>query len=547
MNKARGHITNSTIAIFVVLVCALILRLHNLTKYDLWLDEQGTDVYSSQNLAKSAALSGISPFSLMIKNMKNDPHSSFYYLLVYAYSVLFGDGKSLRVLSVIFSMLSLWLLYRISRVFFDRKTSIYALVIMAINPFHLWYAQEARAYAAACFFTLLLVYVYMKALETNKTGYWVSFPVASTLAVFSSYFSGLLLIVMGVGLLLKNKRDYLENWIQSLLVTAIFLLLFRYIMVDQLDFVKNNFWLPVPSATILLFTWKIFTLGFSATGIQYHSGLVLFFVLFGYGAYSYYRSNKANAIILLLFLFFPILATYLFSRFVMPIYIHRQLLIFSPFYYLFVAKGIGSIKNNWVKILAVLSVLGLTTNALVNYYNGFLFPHGNRSTFFLGVLVKRNYSDLMAYLEEHFEEGDLIATTDVESHRMAVADIIKHYENHNYDPSEMFCFLSYPIDLQPFDVQYLQIEDLCENLSSQEMNALHTFSFFQDGSPEMDKIRLDQKDFKRIWLISSSWMEGSTLSKNALSVKNYISKNFERILFKERDGINVELYTKRIN
>ena len=115
MENARIYITRTTIAISIVLVCALTLRLYNLNKYDLWFDEQGTDMFASENLVQTADLSGVSPPSLMLTNMKSDPHSSLYYLLIYAYSALFGDGKSLRVLSVVFSMLSLGLFYKFSR------------------------------------------------------------------------------------------------------------------------------------------------------------------------------------------------------------------------------------------------------------------------------------------------------------------------------------------------------------------------------------------------------------------------------------------------
>ena len=61
MTDKKAHIAKTTIVIFVVLICALVLRLHCLNKYDLWFDELGTDMFSSGNLIKVANLSGISP------------------------------------------------------------------------------------------------------------------------------------------------------------------------------------------------------------------------------------------------------------------------------------------------------------------------------------------------------------------------------------------------------------------------------------------------------------------------------------------------------
>lgn len=546
MKNTRGYITGATITIFVILICALILRLYDLNKYDLWFDEQGTDMFALENLVQTADLSGVSTSSIMFDNMKNDPHSSFYYLLVYAYSTLFGGGKSLRVLSVIFSMLSLGLFYRLSRLLFNRNTSIYALLIMAFSPFHLWYAQEARVYAAACFFSLLLIYVYMQALRTGRLFYWISFPIAGILAIFLSYYSGLLFMATGTALFFRRNHRYVEKWILSLFAVLIFFLFFQRLLIAQLSFVKDGFWLLPPSGTILLFTWKFFSLGHTATHVQYQIGLLLFFSLFGYGTYSYYRLNKTNTVILLLFLFLPIIATYIFSRLISPVYIHRQLIIFSPIYYLFIAKGIESINRKRIQIVAIVSVMALMTGSLINYYRGYMFPYTGRGNIFLGALQKRNYSDLMASMSEEFREGDLIATADISSYRMVCSHMIKHYKQYNYVPSKMFCFLAYPFLLSSFDAQYLRVNGLVEKLSLEGWKQLHTFSFFQNNKIEMDKIQLDNEGFKRIWLISSAWEKGIGLAENAKSVRSYMSENFKKISSKEKDGINVELYTRNM-
>jgi len=178
MTHTRENITRTTVAVCVILACALTLRLYHLNTYDLWFDELATDMFSSQNLERMTDLTGKAKASLILDRVKNDPHSSFYFVFIHTYSILFGGGKSLRIFSVLFSMLSLGMLYKLSRLLFDRRTSLYALLIMALNPFHLWYAQEARAYAMACFFSLLMVYVYMQALKTGRRTYWICFPIA---------------------------------------------------------------------------------------------------------------------------------------------------------------------------------------------------------------------------------------------------------------------------------------------------------------------------------------------------------------------------------
>ena len=70
MKKTKGHITGVTIAIFVILICALTLRLYGFNKYDLWFDGQGTDTFAFKNLAQTAILSGVSKSSIMVDNMR---------------------------------------------------------------------------------------------------------------------------------------------------------------------------------------------------------------------------------------------------------------------------------------------------------------------------------------------------------------------------------------------------------------------------------------------------------------------------------------------
>ena len=545
MKKTKGHITGVTIVIFVILICALTLRLYGLNKYDLWFDEQGTDTFAFKNLAQTASLSGVSRSSIMLDNMQNDPHSSLYYLLVYAYSALFGDGKSLRILSVLFSLLSLGLFYRLSRLFFDQNTSIFALVIMAFNPLHLWYAQEARAYAAACFFTLWLMYVFIQALKTDRLFYWICFPIAGILATGLSYYSGLLFMVTGFALCFRENRRHVKKWALSFLAVVMFFVLTRHLLMSQLSFVKEGFWLPFPSGSVLLFTWKFFSLGYSATPVQYQIGLLLFSPLFGYGLYSYCRINKKNAIILTLFLFLPIIVTYIFSILIRPVYIHRQLIIFSPIFYLFIAKGIGSLRGNRIQISVIVGVVVLMSASLINYYRGYMAPYLTRGNIYLGITFKRNYSDLMVYMGEAFREGDLIVTADIPSYRMVSSHMTRQYKRYNYVPSKMFCFLAYPLQLQMFDAQYLRVNEVVQTLSLEEWNHSHVFSFFHGHKVEMDKIRLDDEDFKRVWLVSSTWDKGIPFTPNTASVRKYMDREFRKVSSKGRDGIHVELYAKK--
>jgi len=537
----RGRISETTITLLIVFVCALLVRFYHLNHYDLWFDELGTDTYTSQNLSRMTDASKVSHASVILDRMEYDPHSPLYYTVVYFYSILFGDGKSLRIMSVIFSLLSLGILYQLSRLLFDCRTSIYALLIMMFNPFHLWYAQEARTYAMSSFLALLVVYIYMQALQTNKRHYWIFFPIVGTLTLFSSYNSVLLLIATGAALFFRCYRRYTLKWIFSMLVIAMCLLLMQYILIAQLAFVNTSFWTQAPSPKVLLYTWMFYTLGYSATIFQYQLALPLFFVVFSYGVYSYFRLDKPKTIIILIFLLFPIFASYILSKFTTPIYIHRQLFIYSSFYYLFVAKGLTSIRNLKIQMVVVLCIGALMTASLANYYRGVLV---HSPEVLLGVLEKKNYNDVMMQMVENFEEGDYVIATDLQAYAITHSYVARYFLNYNDVPFKTLSLVKSIKTLWPFERRYLGVNELAKGFYSNDQNGLYELSPFSNGKMSMKKINLKEENYNRIWVISSNWTRFRPPEMASKEVKDHVSDYFEFISSEEHDGVAVELYVR---
>ncbi|MBU1862886.1 MAG: glycosyltransferase family 39 protein, partial [Candidatus Omnitrophica bacterium] len=250
------------IIIFIIVITALGLRLYGLNKYDLWYDEYCTDGYSFEYHRIRAEWCGVSVPAYFLDCAMKDYHPPFYYLLVYAYSFFFGVGKSLRILSVIFSMLSLGAFYKLSRLFLRRHECLYALFILACNPFHIWYAQEARVYAMAGFFAIVAFYLYMKALKINTLLYWALFSISSVFALYTSPYFSLFLLISGVFLFFKNNQQYARKWIVSMIVILMICFPIIYKYMHQFKNVDNDFfWVPVLSFKTLCITFVVFSLG----------------------------------------------------------------------------------------------------------------------------------------------------------------------------------------------------------------------------------------------------------------------------------------------
>lgn len=537
-NKVNKRIAYAIL--FIIFLCALALRLYCINKYDLWYDELISDRYSFDNITKLAAHHTSSVFSYFFNIVQNDQYSSFYYFLVYIYSFFFGGDKSLRFLSVIFSILSLGIFYKFARIFYNRWNSIYAVLIMGLSPFHIWYAQEARGYTISCFFAILLVYFYMMALQKDNKFYWIYFIITAMFAIYSSYYAVFLIIVSGIIILLKDNRKHIKIWFLSILALLLLLSPLFHIFIRQISSVKTNlWWLPEPSNKAIITTFAVFNLGYSTSLIQHYICLVLFFILFIRGINSYYKHDKTKTLILLLFSILPILLINILSRLAVHIYIDRQLLMFSPFYYLLVARGVSSIKDRTCRILAAISIALILLMSLINYYQGFMVTDNNGRTIYKGVSKKREYSNLMDYINKKYKYGDLIATTDHQAFIITTSYLKRHRYDYLY---ERVWFLFYSSMLENSERGFFRINDSEYNKLRSDKSE-PSIIFFSNGKKILEGAQTYINKFKRIWLISSSWGANNPLSLSSASVKRYMHDNYEMVLSKEKDGYYLSLYS----
>ncbi len=136
-------------AITIVLLglAALLIRLWGLTRQSLWIDE----IFS----VKYAGLGESMSWAKLQVNLQGPLHAIFLYL----WTCLFGWSElSVRLPQAIVSALTVPLLYVVARKDFGERTALAGAIALAINPFHVWYAQEVRNYAFVVLFTVLAIW-----------------------------------------------------------------------------------------------------------------------------------------------------------------------------------------------------------------------------------------------------------------------------------------------------------------------------------------------------------------------------------------------------
>ena len=138
-------------ALIMVLISAILLRLININQ-SFWMDESiSAMVVKNYNLVE-----------IITKFIRADTHPPLYYLLLDIWSLLFGYSEfSLRIPSLIFGVLTVYVIYKIGKIY-SEKAGIYISILMAVAPLHIYYSQESRMYTMTAFLAVLAVYFYLK-------------------------------------------------------------------------------------------------------------------------------------------------------------------------------------------------------------------------------------------------------------------------------------------------------------------------------------------------------------------------------------------------
>ncbi len=193
--------------IIVILTLGLMLRLWNLGQ-SLWLDEAAQAIESSQ------------PWWVILNDLGADFHPPLFHILLSFWIKLGTAEWQMRLLPVIFSLLTIWIVYIFVKSY-SQRIALIAALLLAINPFFIYYSQELRPYMMGCFFSVLSIYMFWKALTNTKL--WIWFIVVSILHIYTSYFGIFILVGQCIFLLQTSERKKnLVYFLGSVIITTLF-------------------------------------------------------------------------------------------------------------------------------------------------------------------------------------------------------------------------------------------------------------------------------------------------------------------------------------
>ncbi len=191
---------------------AFALRVTRLAQYPLWSDEFIT--LDRTGLA----------FSELLAQLPID-QVPLYFVLVHAWSIVAGSSDfALRFPSVVWGCLGIPFIYQLGRRLFGPRVGVAAALLLAVNPFNIWYSQDARMYSQLATLSLASLVLLHQALVTRRVAAWVGYVIAATLALYTHLYAAVPLaaaLLFAIAWLWVTPGDKRRLWRVFLLTQAV--------------------------------------------------------------------------------------------------------------------------------------------------------------------------------------------------------------------------------------------------------------------------------------------------------------------------------------
>ncbi len=333
----------SRLVFLTIFTLAAGLRLVQLGLAPLWYDE-----------VFSATLARL-PLGQMLQATAGDTHPPLYYLILWGWVRLAGYSEfALRMPSLIFSLVGLWLFWRLSAAYdLPDPVRLVGLGFMAFMPVMQHYAQEARMYA-------LFVALVLWAALAVKQRRWVQAGIANTLILYIHNY-GLFYVPVLFIMALWPEVHKAVTWYRledgtsrvdwqdcqsrectrAFVIPGLAWLPWGVVLLSQMRTVAGGYWIQAVTPGGVLYAVYMLFLGFATPdNFQVIAILVCFAALI----LAVLQGLKSKRLAWLALGLLPLVVAVAGSLIWRPVLLFRGLLPSAPFLYLLIADLIGRAK-----------------------------------------------------------------------------------------------------------------------------------------------------------------------------------------------------------
>jgi len=372
----------------LILLAGFALRVLDLGDDSLWSDEAFTVFFASAPAGEFVELL-----------LADGVHVPLYFALMRALPL--HNDFLLRMPSVLVGVggiaALMWVTRRLYR---DPRLALWAGVLLAFNPFHVWFSRMARPYALFFMLALLVSGYFVLLLRGERSSVnWLVFSALTTAAYMTHFFAVALPLAQYAvfAFVLRGNQKMLRRWLLVQVIAFLPLAWWIYRLGTQ-DVVSFGIaWIPEPRAIDPLITLANLGMGFDGTLHWYLvPALVAFVVGLALGlqrAWTQRRSTRADLYWLWLILA-AVPPVYLLSL-VRPIYADRYLICCLPAVQLLTLRGWKQLANRWKFLPAFL----LSAVLLTNFAQITLALHHDANE-------RQAWDAAAAYIDAEWQDGD---------------------------------------------------------------------------------------------------------------------------------------------
>lgn len=312
---------------------------------ELWGDELYTAVITTKPLSDMLHIALIDAV-----------HPPLYYIFMAGWQTLVGSTPfALRIPEVWMMLLGIALLARLGRELHSARMGRMALLLGALSPFCLWYAQEIRMYSFLFALTTAAMLFLCLALK-GKRSMWLAQALATAAMVNIHYFGFFTLLAPFTFMAAeRSRRRQLPKWMIANALGALTFTPWMIAWVNRTPKYTGIAWIPKFTLSDLPLTlgsfffagseaWPVI-LGIAGVGL-----LVALVATFSAADPQRWRPWLFIATTL------PGALLALISTNVFPLYVDRYLIIVLPAIFLWVAWGLSQLSG-WLARLALLSII----------------------------------------------------------------------------------------------------------------------------------------------------------------------------------------------
>ncbi len=352
------------ILFILIILIAASLRLHSLSKVNLWLDEGATLITAQKDVPLI--------FSTLYEYEINPPG---YFLFMHYWIMMFGISEfSLRMPSLIFGVLSVVLVFFLARAWFDKKTGIIASLLFSISMLGVEYSQEARTYSLFAFLVLASFYYFTLMLKKHSILRFVLYIISSALLLYTHYFGAYVLLIQNlIVFACFFDRHLLKRWIGSQAIVFALFLPWLPFFIRQMAY-----WTVAWRSTLIgEFGLPVFlgNLGVLLMSIPVILFIIVIFAVVMLREKIYEKFVKIShikihqAILILTPAAYILMGFFLFPYLISPIHITKFSFFLFPFAIILVARCIGLVHYKRIRAILLGLIIISSVFSLYSYYS----------------------------------------------------------------------------------------------------------------------------------------------------------------------------------